>query len=168
MLANARRPAPPGASGSPERILDRALSRLVAAGLGLGWAPIAPGTAASLAAVVVCAGVRRGRLAWLAVAVTGLGWAAVRRAVPDRDADPGWVVVDEVAGQWIALLAVPPGSAAGAAAAFTVFRVLDIAKPGPVGWADRRGGAFGVMADDVVAGALAAGLIAAVRRWRRA
>ncbi len=108
----------------------------------------------------------RGPLAALAVLATAGGWLAVRRAVPEPDADPGWVVVDEVAGQWIALLGSPSGSTVGAAAAFALFRLLDITKVGPVGWAERRGGAFGVMADDVVAGALAAVLVAAARQAR--
>jgi len=146
------------------------LSRLVAGGLGLGWVPVASGTAASLAATLVGARVSRGQLTALALLATAGGWLVVRRAVPERDADPGWVVVDEVAGQWIALLGAPHGSVAGAAAAFALFRLFDIAKPGPVGWADRRGGAFGVMADDVIAGALAAGLLATARQatpgWR--
>jgi phosphatidylglycerophosphatase A len=47
--------------------------------------------------------------------------------------------------------------------AFLLFRAFDILKPGPVGWADRRKGAFGVMLDDVVAGALAAGVIGLLR-----
>jgi len=41
-------------------------------------------------------------------------------------------------------------------AAFVLFRAFDILKPGPIGWADRRGGALGVMLDDVIAGAFAA------------
>jgi phosphatidylglycerophosphatase A len=44
-----------------------------------------------------------------------------------------------------------------------LFRVFDIAKPGPVGWADRRGGAWGVMGDDLIAGALAAAVLGLVR-----
>ena len=146
------------------------LSRLVAAGFGLGWMSFASGTAASLAATLVGARMPRGRLAAFAALATAGGWVAVRRAVPEPDADPGWVVVDEVAGQWIALLGSPRGSTVGAAVAFALFRVLDITKRGPVGWAERRGGAFGVMADDVVAGVLAAGVLAAARRatpgWR--
>lgn len=140
------------------------LSRLIAAVLGLGWVPVASGTAASVAAVLVGARMPRDRLAVLTLLATVGGGLAVRRAVPERDADPSWVVVDEVAGQWIALLGTPRGSVTGAAAAFALFRLLDIAKPGPVGWADRRGGAFGIMADDVIAGALAAGLVAALGR----
>lgn len=145
------------------------VSRLVAAGFGLGYAPHAPGTVASFAAAVVGARVPRGRLAVLA-AIAGVGgWIAVRR-VPEGEADPGWIVVDEVAGQWLALLATPPESTMGAVAAFALFRLFDGYKIGPVGWADRRGGMVGVMLDDVVAGAMAAGLLAAARRavpgWR--
>ncbi|MDB5379409.1 MAG: phosphatidylglycerophosphatase, partial [Rubritepida sp.] len=44
----------------------------------------------------------------------------------------------------------------GVMLAFALFRAFDILKPGPVGWADRQKGPFGVMADDVIAGALAA------------
>jgi len=47
-----------------------------------------------------------------------------------------------------------------------VFRILDIAKPGPVGWADRQKNAAGIMADDLIAGAIAAGIVWAVQsRW---
>jgi phosphatidylglycerophosphatase A len=47
--------------------------------------------------------------------------------------------------------------------AFALFRLFDITKPGPIGWADRHGGAFWVMADDVLAGAAAALILLAVR-----
>lgn len=146
------------------------LSRLVAGGFGLGQVPVTPGTAASLAAVAAGARMRRDQLAALALLATIGGWLAVRRGVPEPDADPGWVVVDEVAGQWIALLGARRGSTVGAAAAFALFRLFDITKLGPVGWAERRGGVFGLMADDLVAGALAAGLLKAAQRvvpgWR--
>ena len=77
--------------------------------------------------------------------------------------DPGWVVIDEIAGQWIALLALPRPAPLWLLAAFVLFRALDVAKPGPVGWADRQRGAVWVMADDVIAGALAAALLLALR-----
>jgi phosphatidylglycerophosphatase A len=77
--------------------------------------------------------------------------------------DPGWVVIDEVAGQWIALLGLRHPTFWGMLAAFALFRLFDIVKPGPVGWADRQGGAASVMADDVIAGAFAALLILAAR-----
>ena len=81
------------------------------------------------------------------------GYLAIPRAVTDANADPGWVVIDEVSGQWIAMLGLAEVSVTGLAAAFLGFRVLDVWKPGPVGWADRQPGAFGIMADDILAGA---------------
>ncbi len=142
------------------------MSRVVASVLGVGYVPVAGGTIASLVATIAGSGLLvlgRGWLAGGALAATAGGWAAVRRAVPDRSADPSWVVVDEIAGQWIALLAAPPRSLSGAALAFLLFRLLDVSKLGPVGWADRQHGAFGVMADDVIAGTMAGALLAVVR-----
>ncbi|WP_376092184.1 phosphatidylglycerophosphatase A [Roseomonas sp. CCTCC AB2023176] len=55
------------------------------------------------------------------------------------------------------------GALVGVVLAFALFRLFDIAKPGPVGWADRRAGAMGVMLDDVIAGAMAGAVIVAVR-----
>ncbi len=131
---------------------------------GSGLAPVAPGTAGSLAALLPgLALLWVSPLALLAgvVVVTGVGLWAVHEARAGDD--PGWVVIDEVAGQWIALLALPYPSVAGALAAFAAFRLFDIAKPGPVSWAERLPGALGVMADDVVAGGLAALLVWGVR-----
>ena len=135
------------------------MSRFLASVAGVGYAPYAPGTVGSAVAVVTGAGL----LAWSpwalatgAAAATFGGWWAVRAAVPDADADPGWAVIDEVAGQWIAMLALPRVHWTGVLAAFLLFRLFDIAKPGPIGWADRQPGAFGIMADDVLAGLAAA------------
>ncbi|MGB0799999.1 MAG: phosphatidylglycerophosphatase A, partial [Planktomarina sp.] len=87
------------------------------------------------------------------------GWYATHLATMDQvDHDPGYIVIDEVAGQWVAILPlafIGPDPIA-AAIAFVAFRAFDILKPGPIGWADRRGDAFGVMFDDVIAGAFAA------------
>ena len=92
------------------------------------------------------------------------GFWAVRAA--NVDGDPGWVVIDEFAGQWLALFGLARASFAGLLAAFLIFRVLEIAKPGPIGWADRQHGAAGVMADDVIAGAIAACILWAINaRW---
>ena len=127
---------------------------------------MAPGTAGSLAAalagaILLAASPWVLAAALLAAALAGL-WAI---GVAAED-DPGWVVIDEVVGQWIALLALPRPALAGVAASFALFRLFDIAKPGPVGWAERLPGALGVLADDVVAGALAAAtLTLANRLW---
>ena len=144
----------------------RRLARLLASGFGAGRVPLAPGTAGSAAAVLVGAGLlRRGRgalVAGVVGAVLGGIWAV--RESGEAEADPGWVVIDEVAGQWITLFGLRRPTPLGLLAAFGLFRALDIAKPGPVGWADRRGGAAGVMADDVIAGALGAVLLWGPRR----
>ncbi len=101
----------------------------------------------------------------LAAALVAMaGYLAIPRAVADPDADPGWVVIDEVAGQWVAMLGLAEVSVAGLAAAFVGFRVLDIWKPGPVGWADRQAGAFGIMADDIIAGVVVASALYVARQ----
>jgi phosphatidylglycerophosphatase A len=96
-----------------------------------------------------------------AVVATATGFWALRRI--RVVGDPGWVVIDEFAGQWIALAALSHPSIVGLLAAFVLFRLLDIAKPGPIGWADRQEGVFGIMMDDVLAGLFVALVLAAVR-----
>ncbi len=142
------------------------LSRLVASFFGVGFFPVAPGTAGSAVALVVGAGLMSGPpwLLPLGVALAAAaGYLAIPRAVTDPRADPGWVVIDEVAGQWIALLGLAGVSVPGLAAAFIGFRALDIWKPGLVGWADRQAGAFGIMADDILAGVGVALILYAAR-----
>jgi phosphatidylglycerophosphatase A len=77
---------------------------------------------------------------------------------------PG-IVWDEFAGLWICLWAVPPGLFS-VALGFLIFRVLDIAKPWPISWCDRRvGGGLGIMLDDVLAGLLGCGLLHLLLAW---
>ncbi len=139
-------------------------ARLIASGFGSGFAPMAPGTAGSLAALVPGIALLELEswvlpLAVLAVTLVGL-WAVREAGGAD---DPGWVVIDEFAGQWLALLPLSRPQPLGVLAAFALFRFFDIAKPGPVAWADRQKGAAGVMADDLIAGALAACVLWAVQ-----
>jgi len=142
------------------------MSRLVASFFGVGFFPKAPGTAGSAVALLLGAGLMSGP-SWLlpfgAALAAVAGYLAIPCAVTDPQADPGWVVIDEVAGQWIALLGLGGVSVIGLAAAFVGFRLLDIWKPGPVGWADRQTGAFGIMADDILAGGGVALLLYAAR-----
>lgn len=143
------------------------MSRAVASLCGAGLLRPAPGTwgsavalipGAALLALAGPAAVGAG-----ALALAALGWWAVARELPRSGApDPGWIVIDEAAGMWLALAGLPGFGWAGAALAFALFRLLDVAKPGPVGWADRRGGAAGVMLDDLIAGALAAAVLVAL------
>jgi phosphatidylglycerophosphatase A len=142
----------------------------IAAGFGTGCAPLAAGTVAS----AVATGVGAALLWWsplallfAAVLATFGGLWAVRTA--RVEGDPGWVTIDEFAGQWIAMLGLASVTPIGLLAAFLLFRFLDVTKLGPVGWADRQHGAAGIVADDLIAGALAGGILWAVRaHWPHA
>ncbi len=137
---------------------------IIAAGFGAGAAPRAPGTAGSLVGLALGALLLRTSPAllftgivlatygglWAITAATGLPLRATQDEA--SHADPGWIVIDEIAGQMLALVALHRASALGLLAAFALFRLFDIAKPGPIGWADRQGGAAGIMADDLLAG----------------
>ena len=143
------------------------LARLLASGFGSGFAPGAPGTAGALLGLLLGVPlllVAPGALAVAALLVSLLGlWAISAASV---EGDPSWVVIDEIAGQFLALLGLAHPTVLGVGAAFALFRLLDVVKPGPVGWADRQGGAAGIMADDLIAGAIVAGILWAVRqRW---
>jgi phosphatidylglycerophosphatase A len=91
-------------------------------------------------------------LAISAVIVFAVGcWAAGTIAKASGVNDPGAIVVDEVAAQWLVLLPAPLDPLSYAAA-FLVFRLFDIWKPWPVGWADHRiHGGLGIMLDDLLA-----------------
>lgn len=145
------------------------IARAVATVGFVGLLRPAPGTWGSLVALPLgWLAMQAGPLAFalLIVATAAAGWWATSVVTAEGDPDPGEVVIDELVGQWIALLPVAVGAAAAGApllalwpgwiAAFVLFRVFDVWKPGPVGWADRLHGPTGVMLDDVVAGALAA------------
>jgi phosphatidylglycerophosphatase A len=145
-------------------------SRLVASGFYSGFAPVAPGTAGSVVGIILGVGLLDvsswALIAGAALATFG-GVLATMRAtgLPLRGHnktgadDPGWVVIDEIAGQLCAMLLLPRPTWAGAALAFATFRALDITKPGPIGWADRQPGAAGIMADDILAGLAAAVIV---------
>jgi phosphatidylglycerophosphatase A len=149
--------------------VTRGVALLVATGAGSGFAPVAPGTFGSALGVLVFvlfSPVSFGlfALTWLALLALGV-WAA-DRAERIYGEDDGRIVIDEVLGQLLTLAPLLGGGSAsllGLVTGFVTFRVLDVWKPGPIGWAERHfeGGA-GVVADDVVAGALGALLMAAL------
>jgi len=144
------------------------LPRLLSIWFGAGLLKPASGTWGSAVAVVLGLLIHRighfPLLALATVAVTGLGFWAIGRELADRPGDdPSEIVIDEVAGQWLALLfpsagfwfaGLPADSFPypGWVAAFLFFRLFDIWKPWAVGRADRRGDAAGVMLDDLWAG----------------
>ena len=129
----------------------------------IGFAPIAPGTAGSVVGLALFWAVRSTRSMWLEVAmllvVTGAGVAAASAAEARyRRRDPGLVVIDEVAGMLVTLVAVPVG-VTGALIGFFAFRLFDIVKPFPARQAERLPGGWGVMVDDLVAGLYAQALL---------
>ena len=140
------------------------LARLIASAGGCGRFPFAPGTFTSLVALAIGVPLLLQPYALAAailVAMIAGHWAIRSLQIDD---DPSWVVIDEVAGQWVALLGLAQASLPGLFAAFVLFRLLDVVKPGPIGWADRQPGAAGIMADDIIAGAITAGILWALRQ----
>ncbi len=141
------------------------LAAFLASGFGAGYAPKAPGTFGSLiglffGALLLAAGTLP--LAFAIVVVAGGGIFLIG-ATGEASADPGWVVIDEIAGQMIPLLALSHVGILGLALSFALFRLFDVWKPGPVGWADARHDEFGVMGDDLIAGAMAFGVLLCLR-----
>lgn len=140
------------------------IARLIASGFGVGYAPIAPGTVASALTLLPGAlllHISPALLSFVALVTVLAGVWSIR--ISNIDGDPPSVVIDEVAGQLLALCGLLHVTPLGLLAAFLLFRLLDIIKPGPIGWADRQGGAAGIMADDVIAGVVAAGILWATR-----
>jgi phosphatidylglycerophosphatase A len=139
----------------------------MALGFGSGLSPWAPGTVGTLWGWVTFQVLERwldaGQWALLIVAALLLGqWACTRTAQHLGIADPGAIVWDEIVAFWIVLWLVTPAGFWMQLGAFAMFRYLDAAKPGPVGWADRlcklRPGqaigwrqGFGILFDDLVA-----------------
>ncbi|WP_099823577.1 phosphatidylglycerophosphatase A [Oceaniglobus indicus] len=151
-------------------------SHMIATVGGIGHLRPASGTWGSLAAlplawaILTLGGVYLFIALLCVVFAAGL-WATRAETAGKANHDPSEIVVDEVTGQWVALLPVAFGATMMGAAperlwpgwvvAFLMFRLFDIWKPGPVGWADRRDDALGVMLDDVIAGLLAAVVVVA-------
>ena len=162
---------------------------LLATGLGVGYAKVAPGTWGSLWGLPLAWGLATlppwlGTLAWLAtlpVAYWACGCGARHfQAHGQPGHDQGGIVVDEIAAVPLTLTPLVwagwlPAFASGdwfviawaSAIAFALFRLLDIAKPGPIGWCDQRGDTAGVLLDDLAAGAIGGGVYAAgLMLWR--
>jgi phosphatidylglycerophosphatase A len=144
------------------------IASLIATCCGIGRLPYAPGTWASLAALPTGW--------WLAVlgdwyALFGAAIAAtlvgiVAGAAHARASglhDPSDCVIDELAGQWFALVPLAAagrlGSPIAVLLAFALFRFLDIVKPWPIARLEHLPGGYGIMADDVAAGVIASAVL---------
>ena len=148
-------------NNTPAPVLLRQPVHLLALGFGVGLAPTAPGTAATLLAgfagwwlAPLPVTVRFGLVAALALAGIWICGESARRL---GERDHAAIVWDELVG-FLFVTLVLPRQFAWWAAAFVLFRIFDIAKPWPIGYVDRRvSGGIGIMLDDL----LAAGFTAA-------
>ena len=128
------------------------LAVLLATAGGAGYAPVAPGTVGSAVGAIAYLLTKEWPASWQIAAggaVTLIGiWAASEAARHFGRHDPGEVVIDEVAGQWLTLLLTGVGPV-GTVVGFFVFRVLDVTKPWPARRFESLPAGLGIMADDV-------------------
>lgn len=143
--------------GRSPRGRRRIQRRLEVALLSLGGIGFLPRGGASAAALVGAASywmfrpARRVRI-MLVLSAACVGQLLAPRHVTPHEADPSFIVIDELAGVWLALALVPitPTNCVSGA---VIFRLLDRFKPGPIGKVDRAVGTATVMSDDLLAGA---------------
>jgi phosphatidylglycerophosphatase A len=130
------------------------LIRLIATGFFSGYSVVAPGTAGTAVALVIyCLLPPLHFWAWVGVLV-GVFLIGVYASSAGEKAwgkDPGYVVIDEVAGFFVTVCFLPQSVLLGIVG-FFVFRILDIVKPSPARQAERLPGGWGIVMDDVFAG----------------
>lgn len=146
--------------------LQNYVINVLATFLYTGYLPVAPGTWASLIAMVVW--FLLPPIFYLRLLLFGIV-AIIGVLVADRIEtrtgiiDPSYVVIDEVAGMWLALLLLPqiafPENITVIILTFAIFRLLDISKFLFIKKLERIGGGMGIMADDIIAGLLAGGMV---------
>jgi phosphatidylglycerophosphatase A len=138
----------------PEQGRARPLAAIACStALGIGYAPVAPGTFGSLAGLIVWYLLPAS--AWVhAVAIALIFaagvWSATAAGRYFGNSDPGPVVIDEVMGMLLTMF-LNPGNWGTALAGFLLFRAFDIIKPYPANRLERLHGGLGVMADDAMA-----------------
>jgi phosphatidylglycerophosphatase A len=142
---------------------------LFATGGYVGKCPFAPGTLGSLWGLPIAYALSRlplgAVLLVVAAVMTGAVWVASRSATLMGEKDPGAIVIDEIVGMVVTLFALP-FTAITAVSGFILFRLLDITKPFPIGWLDRRlSGGLGIVADDVAAGVVANLVLRIILIW---
>ncbi|TNF48609.1 phosphatidylglycerophosphatase A [bacterium] len=145
------------------------MTRIFATGLGAGYSPFAPGTVGTLVAiplfVILSNWGSTGVLIGLVI-ITLMGIPlASRMEELTATKDPGRVVIDEIAGYLVAMLGSPP-DLIHILAGFLLFRFFDILKPPPIRYLERAFfSGLGVMADDLMAGAYAWGVLRLLERF---
>jgi phosphatidylglycerophosphatase A len=141
------------------------LKALAVTCFGLGASPLVPGTAGTLGGVAIFLLLpREGSFRLFALAFAGLAGALCVGLGPWAERrygrkDPPPVVLDEVAGFLVTALGTNGPSVRAAAASFVLFRALDVLKPPPARWLERLPRGWGVLLDDVAAGAMGGALL---------
>ncbi|MGD1154475.1 MAG: phosphatidylglycerophosphatase A [Terriglobia bacterium] len=144
----------------------------IATAAGVGYFPIAPGTAGSAVGIVLVVGVARLHLErpWSSIVLGAVSlplfalgvWAAGEAEKFFGRVDPGQVVIDEVVGQMLTFLLVPHATWKWLLGGFLLFRAFDIVKPFPARQAERIPRGWGIMIDDAVAGLYAMAVLTAL------
>ncbi len=143
-------------NSSPERRPKQVVATLLASGFGSGFAAFAPGTWGSAVGLLLAwpwwGGSSVGLQVAAAAIVLVLGvWAGEEVAYRLGDKDPSLVVIDEIAGMWVTLIALP-WNPVTVTVGFFMFRLFDVFKPYPARDLERVPGGWGIMLDDIVAG----------------
>ena len=131
---------------------------LLASGGFCGFSPKAPGTVGSILALPLCYGISKisaaaGTIIIFFFIIIGT-WVAHTAEKSLSQTDPGCIVIDEMAGLMVTFIYIP-FTVATALMGFIIFRLLDILKPFPISWIEKKmTGGPGIMADDIAAGIL--------------
>jgi phosphatidylglycerophosphatase A len=127
------------------------LAYILGSGLGSGYVPAAPGTAASFAALVLYALIPVPDQYWLMITLFFVPIGLWSSSVMEKDLgkDPPRVVIDEWVGQWLTVLFLPR-EILPLTAGFIAFRMLDIVKPFPARGSQKLKGGLGIMIDDII------------------
>ena len=139
--------------------MNRVTAELIGTVFYIGKLPLAPGTWASIFAVlcwyILFQSVNHLVLPAVSIFLFLIGGIASDTIVNhSKEHDPSRIVIDEWVGQWVALSMMPVNIRTGIVA-FVAFRIFDIIKPGPVRKMEKIPGGWGIMADDVMAGIMA-------------
>ena len=139
--------------------MNRVTAELICTVFYIGKLPLAPGTWASIFAVLcwyfLFQSVNHFVLPAVSIFLFLIGGIASDTIVNhSKEHDPSRIVIDEWVGQWVALSMMPVNIRTGIVA-FVAFRIFDIIKPGPVRKMEKIPGGWGIMADDVMAGIMA-------------
>ena len=135
--------------------MKNSLARILATWFGCGYSPVAPGTVGAAAAVVIAYFLGWDRvtngIAGVLVGLIGIVAATIEAQSSGRK-DPGHIVIDEVAGQWITLAGATAFNWKSYLIGFVLFRLFDIWKPAPVRQLEPLPMGTGIIADDLMAG----------------